>query len=182
MPFFGDWRHELAKLDVTHLWKTAPRIPFTVEYCQGNRNRASFCYALRLFKHNPTLPFEDLLFSLESFQQEQSAPPLSRTENAGILKSVLRNAHRYGDINPNRGILGLPPKPGFLSDADYWPWRSERHSAGAAYARQKRTEDRKSKIAEAAASLRQNGAAVTVSAVARMIGVSRNTVQKYLLS
>jgi hypothetical protein len=181
-PFFGSWRYELAKLDVTHLWKTPSKVPVSGEYCQGNRNRSCFVFALRLFKQNPAMSFDDLLLSLELFQREHSAPPLPKAENVGIIKGVLRNASRYGEIriNPNRGILKLPPKSGFLPDAEYKVWRSERHSVGAAYARQIRTQDRIEKVHAAIFRLQAEGQPITIDAVARSADVSWRTAKKYL--
>ena len=127
---FGSWRRELAKLDIPFKGgKPGFRVHSTA-YIQGNRNTATFLHALAVYKANPGMDFERLLECAESFQMGQSAPPLSRAENTGIVASILRNGGRYSLGNPNRGRLGLEPREGFLPLEEFREWKAERQAMG----------------------------------------------------
>ena len=179
--FFGDWRYELAKLDLIAKRTMAhlPRFDSGL-YVVGNRNRAVFAFLLSAFKDNSALTFSDLMSLAEAFQSEQAAPPLSGSENRGICASILRNGSRYSVDKKVRGILGLPPREGFMPREAYYEWRADRQAQGARHATLAKTSRCRDKVASAITALTTAGDSVTVSAVARLAGASRNTVKKYL--
>ena len=149
-------------------------------YVLGNRNTSTFLHVLAAYKANTGMDLNRLLECAESFQAGQSAPPLARAENVGIVASILRNAVRYSQGNPNRERLGLVPREGFLPLDEFRAWKAERQAAGCEYARGVRTEDRRTRIANAVRMIEAVGDQVSVSLVARMVRVSRDTARKYL--
>ena len=179
---FGNWRYELAKLDIPFKGdRPGFRVPSSA-YTVGNRNTATFLHLLSIYKTNPAADFDRLMEAAESWQAEQEPNPLSLAENVGIVKSILRNGSRYSFTggNPNRGRLGLSKREGFLPLDEFRTWKAEHQAMGAEYARNVRTQDRISKVRDAAFTLELYGEPVTVSAVARAAGVNRRTAQKYM--
>ena len=177
--FFGNWRYELAKLDVPVQGdRPGFKVP-SIDYHKGNRNTATFLHVLSVFKANPTADFHRLMEAAESFQSEQQAPSLSLAENVGIVKSILRNGTRYSFTggNHNRGILGLPKRDGFLPLEEFRAMKAKHQAIGAAYARGCLVGRTEARIQAAVDSLQGE---VNISAVARVAGASRNTVRKYL--
>jgi hypothetical protein len=177
--FFGNFCYELAKLQVD---KTNNNVQYHRQHYQsgvydiGNRNRASFDFALNLFKSIDNPDYDTLLAELENWQAGQIAPALSRAENAAIIKSVLRNGHKYNARTNNRGILRLPQRQGFLPLDQYRERVAAHQAAGAAYARQKLSEHAYAKIDAAVAAL---GRSATISAIAAAAGVARKTVARH---
>ena len=147
---------------------------------QGNRNTATFLHVLAAYKTKPGMDFESLLECAESFQAEQDAPPLARSENAAIVTSILRNGARYSLGNPNRGRLGLEPREGFLPLDEFRAWKAERQAAGAEYATLCRMQSAQKRIMDAVHMIHSVGDEVSVSLVARAARVSRDTARKYL--
>jgi hypothetical protein len=176
--FFGNFYYELAKLQVD---KPNSNIQHHHNHYQdgvydiGNRNRASFDYVLNLYKAADNPDYDTLLAALENWQSSQIAPALSRPENIGIIKSVLRNGYRYNARTNNRGILRLPPREGFLPPEQFRQRVAAHQAAGAAYARKKLSEHTCAKIDAAVAVL---GPGATISAIAAAAGVARKTVAR----
>lgn len=179
--FFHSGGYELAKLDlgIKRIVETQPCFN-SAQYAVGNRNRATFSYLLTVFKGSPDLSFNDLYALAEAYQAEQESAPLSRSENTGIVTSILRNGHRYILGNPNRGILGLQPRESFLPLEEFRAWKAERQALGAGYARAALMEQTREKVFKAVEQLTASGKPTGVRAVARMARVSSHTASKYL--
>ena len=178
--FFGTWKQTLEKMNIPFRGTRSGFRMYSTAYMPGNRNSATFFHVLAVFKAFPAASYERLLAAAESFQAEQAAPALSRAENSGIVTSVLRNGARYHLGNPNRGRLGLPPRTEFLPLGDYRTWKADRQAQGARYATLVRTSRCRDGLKAAVEALTTAGDSVTISAVARLAGASRNTVKKYL--
>jgi len=176
---FGNWRYELAKLDIPFKGnRPGFRVP-SKDYVDGNRNTATFLYALAAFKACPDADFGRMMAYVESWQAEQKATPLPRSENRGIVASVLRNGGRYQFTggNPNRGRLALPKREGFLPLDEFRVWKAEHQAIGAEYARSCLIQNTEARVQAAVDSLQGK---VTIKGVARLAGVSKNTAKKYL--
>lgn len=178
---FGLWRYGLAKLDIPFNSALPCLRVRSTAYFKGNRNTATFLHLLACYKANPEADMDYLLNCAEAWQAEQTAPPLPRAENAGIAVSILRNGYRYALGNPNRGRLGLQPRESFLPLEEYKRFKAEHQAAGAAYATQCRMQSAKNRVEEAVMALESSGKVKTISEVARLSGVSRNTARKYLV-
>ena len=178
----GD-RYSLEELNLGNpLLRMVRTARHTSEYCQGNRNTATFLFALSLSKKDPTASMEALLAQVE-FWQSAHAPekPLGWSENVAVVKSALRNGYRYKiRADYNYGVMNLPELN--------WPEMSEqerkeeikkRQQAGAAFTHMARKMKTEEKILKAVVEMEANGEKITQVAIAEKAGLSVRTVKTY---
>ncbi len=134
-----------------------------VNRCREQRRYQSFVRQL-----------EDFAASRNNYRQRGFACNLTLAQVKATVRSVSRwTWERYrGTTKCHRGVMGL-------SSQKHLPL-SEKQSLAAARTHQTRTEKTSQKIKEAVANLIACGHKVTQSAVARIAGVSRQTVAGYL--
>lgn len=158
------------------------------DYVVGNRNRATFMFALGEFKNSgDTLTFDDLMSRVQTFQALKSpVEALGLGENRGIVASVLRNGGRYyapgrrHDPSWNVGAMGLPvPDWGAMTAEEREKLIRFRQSLG----QQHRSEVVKartlSRLQEAMDRMLSRGVPVSIEGLRKEAGVGRNTVRRH---
>lgn len=158
-----------------------PRAAFLEEiaYETGQRNLATFRAALEYASNHHGASYERLLDFIESFQANQTDPPLSRTENQGIVASILNNrhyrvrAHRdYGAMNlPTLRGTGLPPEQMLAAIR-------ERQADGAKFSCARRVSRKKAALQNAISVLEAENTRITGQVLACRAGVSIAYVRK----
>ena len=107
--FFHNAGTELCDFDI---FERAPRYskynPVTYEV--GQRNKATFKYALNLFKESAhTLSLSDLFSKVDLWVKSRNCDSLPRSEIQGICSSVFRNGQNYRiRADRNYGAMNLP--------------------------------------------------------------------------
>lgn len=158
------------------------------EYRQGNRNRATFLFALDEFKTSgDTLSPEALIAKIQTFQAlHTSVPALGLGEISRIASSVLRNGSRYH--RPGRryephwkvGALGLPSAnwAGMTPNERRTEIRY-RQGVGALHCHEVRKAATLAKLQVALDDMVKSGVPPSKAALARKTGVKRDTVARH---
>ena len=157
-------------------------------YVVGNRNRATFMFALGEFKGSgDKLTFDVLMSRVQTFQALKSpVEALGLSENRGIVASVLRNGGRYyapgrrHDPSWNVGAMGLPPLDCTgMSLEERVKLIRFRQSLSAYYCHKANRQRTIAKILESMEGMLSSGLPITIKGLAREACVSRNTVRGY---
>ena len=158
------------------------------DYVVGNRNRATFMFALGEFKASgDKLTFDVLMSRVQTFQALRSpVESLSLSENRGIVGSVLRNGGRYcapgrrHDPSWNVGAMGLPvPDWGSMTAEEREKLIRFRQSLAAYHCHEVNKQRTIAKILESMEGMLSRGLPITIKGLAREACVSRNTVRGY---
>lgn len=173
-----DHDFELGDLNLNiQLFKLATVSTMDNLYEPGNRNRSTFIKALNFFKKNPLIKFDDLFELIKTWQNLHEAENLSRAENAGIIKSVLRNGDKYRlRADRNYGAMNLPEVQWEeLTRNGRYRKIKQRQRLGAYYTHDQRREKSKSKVIDY---YRSNKTA-SIRQAAKDLNMHRCTIRKY---
>ena len=158
-----------------------PRAAFLEEitYETGQRNHATFRAALEYSSAHPGASYERLLDFIESFQANQTDPPLPRAENKGIVASILNNRHYRVRAHRNYGAMNLPTLRGTgLPPEQMLAAIRERQSKGAQFSCALRVSRKRAALRDAVAAMETEGKRITGGELATMAKVSIAYVRK----
>jgi hypothetical protein len=176
-------RYSLEELNLGNpLFKQVRTAKHTSDYQEGNRNRATFLFALSLAKQDPTISMESLLIQVEFWQQAHAPEkPLSRSENAAVVKSALRNGYRYKiRADFNYGAMNLPALNwAEMTEQQRKDEIHKRQRQGALWVAEQKTATTTDKILKAVLELEAEGLHPTQAKIAEKSGLSLRTVKTY---
>lgn len=158
------------------------------EYRVGNRNRATFLFALDEYKSSgDSLTRDHLIAKIQTFQAlHTDVPPLGLGEITGIVSSVLRNGSRYH--RPARrhephwrvGALGLEPADwASMTPEERRAEIKRRQQLGQAHRGEVVKAATLAKLQAALVDMLKTGEPITKAALARAAGVKRDTVARH---
>lgn len=150
------------------------------QYYIGNRNTSTFLSCLNFYKQEPSISYSDLLAKTIAWQTIQSCRNLGPGENAGIVRSVIRNGDKYQiRADRNYGAMGLSKADWkSMSAAERQSEIRSRQSAGAKYSSRKKSIAASERVREFFAL----NPTSSISEASRKLGMSRATIRKYLCS
>lgn len=170
-------------IDVKAMPNSANHILYGNEYTIGARNRTLFIFGLQQHKrHNESLPLDDLVCKLNSFQMRHpDTPKLSPEEVNAIGKSILQNSSRYKTRAPrNYGKMGMDKiNSEELTENDRKELIADRQSKGAYFTHHTRRAQTFDSMHAAFEQIAGSGKKLTQSKVAELSNLSIRTVAKY---
>jgi hypothetical protein len=150
-----------------------------IAYETGQRNLATFRKALEYSQAHPGASYEQLLDFIESFQANQTDPPLPRAENQGIVASILSNRHYRVRAQRNYGAMNLPTLRGTgLPPEQMLAAIRERQSKGAQFSCALRVSKKSAALRDAVAAMENEGKRITGGELAARAKVSIAYVRK----
>jgi len=169
----------LADLLVDGILPTRAAVLEEIAYETGQRNLATFRAALEYSSAHPGSSYERLLDFIESFQANQTDPPLPRTENQGIVASILNNRHYRVRAHRNYGAMNLPTLRGTgLPPEQMLAAIRERQADGAKFSCARRVSRKKAALQNAITAMENEGKRITGDELAARAKVSIAYVRK----
>ena len=150
------------------------------DYGEGQRNESTFRSALNWWKEGgQKATFEELIDYIATYQESfQDARPLSRSENASIANSIIRNGERYKTrANRNYGAMQLPDAQWREMSPEERRAEIQRHQQlGAHYTNQQQKQSTNKRIEASIDHLISAGKKITARGIAGQSGLSYRTV------
>jgi len=180
---FHEGRTELAKLNVPVKLDAKTYQYHSRDYYTGNRNRATFNFALQYYKERQgQITQEELLRQVQAFQNLADAPALPLQENKLIVRSIARNADKYKvRANRNYGAMNLPAVDwGSMTAQERQAEITARQRQGAAYTSKGKARSARQRLEWAVEDLQGQGEPLTYARIARAAGVALNTAKAHV--